>query len=208
MLTRPRHGYMKIELMNGQLIPGEGTSEDKQHLPDSNWVALYQHPADAHQRHLLGRLAHLGNKGPVTVKSPTHEMGIGAALAQLNFETGRADRAKPFELRVLKEGFGSASGSILKSMFANIRIKKATFDFTKQNAKGEEVMHFQVEIQDGAFSEWEVLQEGGGSTPVETLEFVSIVASKITFLKEAVWAETDGEKRVFGGYNYEERKTI
>jgi type VI protein secretion system component Hcp len=210
MLTRPRHGYMKIELLNG-LVPGEGTSEDPAHLPDSNWIALYRHagtplhPLSAENLNrdfFAKKLA-----GNYTTPAP-YDAGLGRAIADLNFETGRAERSKPFEIRVLKEGFGCASGSLLRSMFQNIRIKTATFEFTKQGPKGDELVDFQIVIEDGAISDFEVLQEGGGSKSVETLEYISIVAAKVTMTTLAVWADTDGEKKVTGGFNYEKREII
>jgi hypothetical protein len=200
MLTRLRAGYAKIELYNG-LVPGEGTSQDPAHLPTNNWVALYHNPQDT--------FATKYEVGLATSPAPMPYLnGFGRTFANLNFETGRAERSVPFTLRLLKEGFGSASGKLLQSMFQNVRIKQATFDFTKQNAKGEEVLAFQIQCKDGAISEWEVMQEGGGSKKVETLEYISIVASEWTFLKEAVWADTDGEQRVFGGFQYEKRAKI
>jgi len=217
MLTRLRHGYMKIELMGGPgLLPGEGTQEEDPHSAKNNWIALYQDPQTIAHPH-TGEMLHRNFfqqmlSGPAKSPPAPYDHGIGRTKAALNYETGRAERSIPYEIRVLKEGFGSASGSILQAMFQNIRIKHATFDFTKQNPKGEEVIAFQIEIKDGAFSEWEVRQDGGGSQAVETLEYVSIVASQITFLKEPVWADQgghgDGEERVFGGFHYEKRQKL
>lgn len=183
MISRKRIGYVKITLEDGTVLPGESDSTDPAHKPSDGWIAVYFDEGE-----------------------PGIPGGIGGAAAATNKETGRVHNHQAFQMTFLKEGYSNASIALVKAFFMNTKIKELLFHKTKKKRDGgEEVTAFEIKATDGAFKD---VEYGFlGSSVVDALEWVSVVASTFEFEKKAVdTTGSDDDQRKVGKLDYRQRK--